>query len=78
MANLQIKNLPEHLHDALRERAVVERTTISTLVTEMIERQLRVLSLEQWLTNNRQARPKGLNIDAGKILDQVRAEYAGD
>lgn len=76
VANLQIKNLPEKVHEALRERARKERITMSELVTDMIERDLERLRLNDWLDRNRAEAPR-LNddIDVVAVLDEVREEY---
>jgi len=73
MATLQIKQLPDELHSALRERAQREGTTLSELVTRMLRRELALPSMTEWLASV-QARPgRGTNIDVPELLDEVRA-----
>ncbi len=74
MATLQIKQLPDELHSALRERAQREGTTLSELVTRMLRRELALPSMTEWLASV-QARPgRGNNIDVPELLDEVRAD----
>ena len=72
MANLQVKDLPDALHEALRRRALEERVSISQLVTGMIERELRIAAMNEWLRGNRQASPR-LDLDSAALIDDVRA-----
>jgi plasmid stability protein len=41
MATLHVRNVPEHTYEALRERALENRTTISAEAIRLIERALR-------------------------------------
>lgn len=72
MANLQVKDLPDTLHDALRERASAEHVSISQLVTSMIERELRIAAMNDWLSGNRRASPR-LDLDTAALIGEVRA-----
>ena len=49
MATLQVKNLPDELHAALRERAGSEGTTLSELVTRVLRREIARPSMSSWL-----------------------------
>lgn len=71
MANLQVKDLPDALHEALRRRALEERVSISQLVTGMIERELRIAAMNEWLRGNREASPR-LDLDSAALIDDVR------
>lgn len=51
MATIQVKNLPEALHEELRDRARAEGTTLSELVTRMLRRELAMPSMRQWLAD---------------------------
>ena len=48
MAALQVKNVPEDLHEQLRERAEAEGTSISKLVLAAIRRELTRPRIQQW------------------------------
>lgn len=71
MANLQVKDLPDALHEALRRRALEERVSISQLVTGMIERELRIAAMNEWLRGDREASPR-LDLDSAALIDDVR------
>ena len=49
MAALQEKNLPEDLHELLRERAEAEGTSISEVVLAAIRRELTRPRMQAWL-----------------------------
>ena len=49
MAALQVKNVPEDLHEQLRERAEAEGTSISELVLVAIRRELSRPRMQVWL-----------------------------
>ena len=72
MANLQVKGLPDDLHDELRRRAEADGTTMSDLVTRMIRRELAVPSLANWLAElaTRPARDGDLDVEA--LMDEIR------
>jgi plasmid stability protein len=73
MANLQVKDLPDELHDALRRRAEEEGTTLSALVTRLLRRELALPSTAAWLDELRR-RPTHGNVDVLWALDGVRDE----
>ena len=49
MAALQVKNVPEDLHDQLRERAEAGGTSISEVVLAAIRRELSRPRMQVWL-----------------------------
>lgn len=49
MAALQVKNVPEDLHELLRERAEAEGTSISEVVLAAIRRELTRPRMQAWL-----------------------------
>jgi antitoxin FitA len=77
MATLQVKNLPDELHNALRDRAVREGLTLSDLVVRMLRRELAMPSMADWLAAVRQ-RPSGRDIDVPALLDQVRTDIGDE
>ncbi|WP_154793057.1 FitA-like ribbon-helix-helix domain-containing protein [Occultella kanbiaonis] len=76
MSMLQVRNLPEDLHQALAERARAEGMTMSEFVTRLLRRELSRPSLQDWIADRR----GGLTmpIDVVRALDDVRAEYDPD
>jgi antitoxin FitA len=49
MANLQIKNVPEELHEELRRRAEAEGVTLRDYVLRLLVRDQLVPTTEEWL-----------------------------
>ena len=76
MANLQVKNLPDELHERLREKARSEHVTVSAYVTRLIERDVARLSMREWLTEGRKL-PRHDPIDIEALMDEVRDEIEG-
>lgn len=73
MATLQVKDLPDELHAALRRRADEEGTTLSALVTRLLRRELALPSTAAWLDELRR-RPVHAPVDVLWALDQAREE----
>ncbi len=71
VANLQLKNLPEEVHEALRNVAARERTTISAIVLSAIEREL---VRKAWLASFKQRAPSDLGMLSAELLEEARAE----
>jgi hypothetical protein len=49
MANLQIKDVPEPLHDELRRRAALRDTTMRDYVLDLIRRDQAMPAASEWL-----------------------------
>ena len=49
MSNVQVKHLPDDMHEQLRERAAEAGATISDYVLDLIRRDLRRPSRRQWI-----------------------------
>ena len=69
MANLQVRNVPEALHERLRQHADKRNCSMSTAVLDAIEREL-----SRWEWRERLAdRPKtDLGTDAATLLADMR------
>jgi hypothetical protein len=72
MSFIQIKHVPPALHDAVRQRAAEEGMTVSEYVLDLLRRDLSLPSRRQWL--DRVASRQPVDVDAGSVLDAVRAE----
>ena len=70
MANLQVNNIPDALHERLRRHARESNCTISAAVLTAVEREL-----DRWEWRRRLAqRPRtDLGIDAAALLKEERA-----
>lgn len=78
MANLQVKNVPDALYDAMKARALEERTTISELVLRTMTTELERPSLRRWVSEQRTldvARDRRPDVDVQGLMDDVRGEF---
>ena len=74
--SLQVKNLPDDLHEALRERARADRTTISAEVIRILRADLARSDMRRWLDEVREL-PRHDQIDIEKIMGEVKDEIEG-
>lgn len=74
MATLQVKNLPDELHSALRARADREGTTLSELVTRLLRRELALPSMQDWLAELASLERVDLSYDITAVMDEIRGE----
>jgi plasmid stability protein len=49
MANLQIKNVPEDMHEELRRRAKARRMSVRDYVLDLIARDQKMTTMREWL-----------------------------
>lgn len=57
MAAIQVKNVPEHLHDSLRRRAAREGMSIGDYVLAVLRRDLALPTQREWLEQLARRRP---------------------
>lgn len=70
MPNLQVRNIPEALHERLRRHARENNSTMSTVVLAALERELARWEWRQHLTQ----RPKtDLGVEAATLLVEERS-----
>jgi plasmid stability protein len=75
MAALQVKNMPEDLHDLLRERAEAEGTSISEVVLRALRRELSRPRIQDWLDLVEQSAPtKATEESIIRSIRESRAE----
>ena len=70
MANLQVKNIPDELHDRLRRHARERNCTISAVVLAAVEREL---SRSEWRERLAQRPRTDLGIPVAALLHEERA-----
>jgi plasmid stability protein len=73
---IQVKNVPEDVHDELRRRAAAEGTTVGELVLRAIRRELRAESMREWL-ERAAALPRSPGVTREVVqqaIDEGRAE----
>jgi len=76
MGAMRVKNVPEDLHEAMRQRAEEEGMTVSDYLLALIQRDLAVPSQRQWLAELSTRTPFNGD-DIIKTLDEVRATHCG-
>ena len=69
MANLQVKNIPDTLHQRLRRYARAHKCTLSDVVLAAIEREL---ARREWHEHLARRPTTDLGISAAALLDQER------
>ena len=69
MANLQVRDVPEKLHDRLRSLAREKNCTMSSVVLAAIEREVERLEFYQRLA---QDPPTNLEVDAATLVREER------
>jgi antitoxin FitA len=68
MANLQIKNVPEGLHEELRRRAAREGRSVRDYLLDLIREDQRTPTMREWLERNRELDPIELDDAAYALL----------
>jgi antitoxin FitA len=71
---IQVKDVPEELHEALRRRAVEQGMTLADYVLDLIRRDLGVPSRREWF--ERLATRAPVNLRPGEAAEVIRAERA--
>ncbi|MEA2558849.1 MAG: hypothetical protein QOH06_353 [Acidobacteriota bacterium] len=75
MANLQVKNLPDALHQRLRNYAQRHRRTISDIALEAIEREM---ARYEWREKLSQRPATDLGESAASLLERERQQRESD
>ena len=76
VATLQVKHLPDELHEELRRRAARSGVTMSELVTRMLRRELSLPTMADWLAEVGSTPQRHTDIDISALMDDVRADDA--
>jgi hypothetical protein len=75
MGAIQVKDVPEELHEALRRRAIQEGMTMADYVLDLIRRDLVLPSRREWLERLASREPVDLGPDdVVEALQAARAE----
>jgi plasmid stability protein len=77
MSAIQVKNVPDDLHEALRARAKAEGKTVGEVILEALRRDLRQREMRDWLDDLREATkdfPKVSREEFDEIMAEARAE----
>ena len=76
MPAIQVKNVPQELHDQLREIADLQKCTIGDVILEAIKQEIKRQKHTQWL-DEVFAHPTGLKStpeERQAFIDELRAE----
>ena len=71
MANIQVKNVPDELHERLRRHARKKNCTMSAAVLAAIEREIK---LAEWLERLETRPIVDLGVPAARLIEEARAE----
>lgn len=74
MANLQVKNVPDDVHEKLRRRAAEEGLTVRDYVLRLLRRDQALPTAQEWLRRVRGREPVLLNRSAADLVAEARAE----
>ena len=74
MGAIQVKDVPEELHEALRRRALEQGMTMADYVLDLIRRDLGLPSRREWF--ERLATREPVNLRPGEAAEAIRAERA--
>ena len=74
MGAIQVKDVPEELHEALRRRAIEEGMSLADYVLDLIRRDLGLPSRREWF--ERLATREPVSIPPGAIAEHIRAARA--
>jgi antitoxin FitA len=74
MGAIQVKDVPEELHEALRRRASEQGMTMADYVLDLIRRDLGLPSRREWF--ERLATREPVNLRPGEAAEIIRAERA--
>jgi plasmid stability protein len=75
MANLQVKNIPDTLHQRLRRYAREHKCTLSDVVLSALEREL---TRREWHERLAQRPTTNLGVSAASLLEQERQQREQD
>ena len=70
MANLQVRNMPDDLHERLRRHARENNCTMSAAVLTAVEREL---AMSEWRKHLAQRPRTDLGVDAATLLAEERS-----
>lgn len=74
MSTLQIKSLPDDLHDEIKRRASQQGMTLRDYVLELIRRDLALPTRHDWLDSLKRLRVVELDRPAADLIRDVRDE----
>lgn len=76
VGNLQIKHIPEPLHEEIRRRAALRRQTVRDFILQLLERELARPTWDEWLAEVAAQPASTHEIDAAAAVGMARRERA--
>jgi plasmid stability protein len=76
MGAIQVKDVPEELHEALRRRAIEEGMSLADYVLDLIRRDLGLPSRREWFERLATREPVNGDIDIAEEIRAARADRA--
>jgi hypothetical protein len=74
MGAIQVKDVPEELHEALRRRAIQEGMTLADYVLDLIRRDLGLPGRREWWERLKTREPVRGDFDVAEEIRAARAE----
>jgi plasmid stability protein len=69
---IQIRNVPERLHETLKARAAREGMTLSDYIKRELERTVELPTVREWLELTRRAKPIRIGKSGAQIIRELR------
>jgi antitoxin FitA len=69
---IQIRNVPDDLHRAIRAKAAKAGMSLSDYLLRLISEEVRQLTLDEWFRRVRELEPVEPNEDAAVIVRKIR------
>lgn len=73
MGHIQVKNVPDELHDELRRRATARHQSVREYLLELIRQDLARPTLEEWFDRVESRPPVQMSIRSDELIRHVRA-----
>lgn len=74
MANVQVKRVPEVVHNVLRERARDRGISLNDLLLEVLEREVAKPTIKEWVRATR-GMLGPIEYDIEELMDEVRGPW---
>jgi antitoxin FitA len=71
---IQVRDVPDHIHNTLKSRAVREGMSLSDFIKRELERTAERPTMQEWLERTRQAKPIRTKLNASEIIRGLRDE----
>jgi antitoxin FitA len=71
---IQVRDVPDHIHNTLKLRAVREGMSLSDFIKRELERAAERPTMQEWLERTRQAKPIRTKTSATDIIRGLRDE----